>query len=514
MIVGALVLMTLSLVIASWTIDEPLRRYIEAQATSSLDGYGVTIGGLDFHPLGLSLDLENVSLFRSENPQDPIVHLPHWSASIHWRQLLRGNLVSDHQFQEPRVSVTRGQAEREIEDPQPLSERGWQDAVAAIYPVRIHHLVIRNGAFTYVDAPDATPLEFLDIDASAENISNVSTPEQDYPSTFTFDSRVFKTGHLHLEGRADFLAKPIAGLDFDFNLRDAPLGGLLPVSTRFDMPVGGGSLTVQGYVEYSPWARHVICRDLQIDALRLDYVYERNHPPSKRSGGRQEPQPARDAAAEPPMRIEIQSARLTGAELGFADRSTSPPYRLFVSDLAMKLEGFSNAPGAGTAELSMTGRFMGHGKLSVRGVFHPASTTPDFQLAAKIVKTQLPSLNDLLRAHTAVDVEGGMFALFSEITVRKGRMDGYIKPLFKDVDVYDPAQDKDQGVFQQVYEGMVGGLADLLKNQPRDEVATETDVSGPLADPRMSTWDVVIHLIKNAFYEAILPGFRQHAQRA
>ena len=62
------------------------------------------------------------------------------------------------------------------------------------------------------------------------------------------------------------------------------------------------------------------------------------------------------------------------------------------------------------------------------------------------------------------------------------------KPLFKNLDVYDPAQDKDKGVMKKMYEGLIGGLSDLLKNSPREEVATKADVSGPVENPRASTW--------------------------
>ena len=98
---------------------------------------------------------------------------------------------------------------------------------------------------------------------------------------------------------------------------------------------------------------------------------------------------------------------------------------------------------------------------------------------------------------------------FSEMTVQRGAVDGYVKPFFKNVDVYDPAQDKDKGFFKQVYEGMVDGLVSLFKNEPRDQVATEAEVIGPLNDPRASTWDVLLNLVKNAFLKAIVPGFKQ-----
>ncbi len=50
-----------------------------------------------------------------------------------------------------------------------------------------------------------------------------------------------------------------------------------------------------------------------------------------------------------------------------------------------------------------------------------------------IIKTDVAALNDVLRAHGNVDTYRGKFALFSEITVKNNRVDGYVKPLFQDV---------------------------------------------------------------------------------
>jgi hypothetical protein len=52
----------------------------------------------------------------------------------------------------------------------------------------------------------------------------------------------------------------------------------------------------------------------------------------------------------------------------------------------------------------------------------------------------------------------------------------------------------------------------VLTNAPRDQVATETTVTGPLSDPRASTWEVLVNLVKNAFFKAIVPGFKKSLQ--
>jgi len=50
-------------------------------------------------------------------------------------------------------------------------------------------------------------------------------------------------------------------------------------------------------------------------------------------------------------------------------------------------------------------------------------------------------------------------------------------------------------------------VAKLLENQPRKEVATKTEVKGDLEDPKLSTWEAVANLMKNAFLKRDFAGF-------
>ena len=78
---------------------------MEADINSSLKGYTVRIGRLDFHPVGLSLDLEESTIYQSAHPDPPIAHIPKLSAGIHWKALLRGRLVADFELRQSYYTV-------------------------------------------------------------------------------------------------------------------------------------------------------------------------------------------------------------------------------------------------------------------------------------------------------------------------------------------------------------------------------------------------------------------------
>ena len=125
-----------------------------------------------------------------------------------------------------------------------------------------------------------------------------------------------------------------------------------------------------------------------------------------------------------------------------------------------------------------------------------------------------PPMNDLLHACGRFDVTAGVFSFFSELTVRKGTVEGCVKPLFRDVRVYDPRQDSDKNLFRRLYEKVVGGVSKPLENSARDEVATKTRIGGPIENPRASVPEVLLRLVQNAFVQAILPGFDAELRRS
>jgi hypothetical protein len=66
---------------------------------------------------------------------------------------------------------------------------------------------------------------------------------------------------------------------------------------------------------------------------------------------------------------------------------------------------------------------------------------------------------------------------------------------------------------EKLYEGLVDVSAKVLKNRPRREIVTVMDVSGRVDQPQIRTWQVVRGLLRNAFIEAVYPGFERDEGR-
>ena len=512
-IVSLLIMLTVMIGVAVVFFDEPLRLYAEREMNRHLEGYTVKIGKMHFHPIGLSIDLENVRLFQNAHPDPSIMDIPHWHASIHWRALLHGRLVSDHRVDRPVARITVSQIKKEAKDEQPIEQRGWQDAVLAIYPLKINVFEMIDADITYLDRPQAKPLHLNHLHVRAENIRNVKTQERYYPSDLHVEGQVLDSGRLRIDGAADFLAEPHMGINVDVSLDDVKLDDIVPVTGRFNVQLRRGRLSAKGHVEYSPYTKAVRLSDLLMDGVRLDYVHAASTRQSEKHVAKEVARAAEKASNHPDLLLRIDRGKILNSEVGFVNEAVQPAYRVFFTDTNIGLENFSNQLSEGTAYIKLTGKFMGSGLTQLSGTFRPEITSPDFDLQVRMVKAKMKSMNDILRAYGNFDVTNGVFSFFTELKVKDGQISGYAKPLFKDVDVYNAEQDQDKGLLQKLYEGALNDVTDILANVPRNEVATKVDISGSVKNPKMNTWDVVAGLIQNAFFKAILPGFEKDAKR-
>ncbi|NKE73695.1 DUF748 domain-containing protein [Nitrospiraceae bacterium HYJII51-Mn-bac16s-1-B09] len=510
-LIGFITVFVFILLIIGFFIDEPLRRYMEREANRNLKGYTVRIGALDFHPIGLSLDLMDVKILQEAHPTPPMASIQKASASLQWREILTGDIVSNWRIEHPIFHLNFRQAKKEAKDPTSVEERGWQEAIYAIYPVTINHFEIIDGEITYLDNSPLRQVRIHDLQFQAENIRNVKSEKNIYPSPVRLKATVLNTGKVKIDGHADFLSEPHLGVKGDLVLEQVNLEVFEPFLRHYNIAVRGGTGSLDGAVEFSPHTKVVELDQISLRNSRIDYIY------SPQSTGTQKveaetAQTAKEASETeqpPPVLFKINHLEINDSDVGFVNKSTDPDYRLYVTETQFRLTEFSNHKTRGTSEADLKGKWMGSGNLGVSAQFRPEKQGPDFDLAIIMEKAQLRSMNDLLRAYGNFDVKEGLFSFYMEVGVKQDEISGYVKPLFKDLKVYDKRQDKDKKLFRKLYEGLVGGISKLLENRPRDEVATQADISGKVEDPESSTWEVVVRLIRNAFFQAILPGFER-----
>jgi hypothetical protein len=174
------------------------------------------------------------------------------------------------------------------------------------------------------------------------------------------------------------------------------------------------------------------------------------------------------------------------------------------------LRKFTNRSDKAPSTLNLTGAFMNSGKTRLDATFLPRQTDPELDLSLAIEPTDLRTMNDWLRAYGDFDVVDGRFSFYSQLRIKHGQIEGYVKPLFATW-VYDRRQDatsrystRSMRAWSAVWQGCskIAAIRSPLRPVKGGGVASD------------STWEVVVNLLRNAFLNAIARFRKRTARRA
>jgi hypothetical protein len=513
-IIGSFAVLVVAVFIASYFLDPIVRTRVENAMNEKLVGYHTSLSHAHVQLLSGTLILNGLIVKQDSHPMPPVADLPKMEFNIQWREALTGYLVGQVLLTHPHVHIDLIQLRSEKADPVPLSKKGWQDALEAVYPFKINLFRIQNGEVTYIDTDPQRPLHLTEIALRADNIRNIHYKDQVYPSPFRADSVVFDKGRMTIEGKANFLEKPFPGVLANYRVEQIPLNKFEPEVQRANLHVYRGVLQSKGSVEYSPKIAKVEVENATIDGIHLDYVHTSQSATSETNRMAVVKTDAAKVNNAPGVELKAHEVALTNSELKFINDSANPHYKLVISDANIRATNLSNHLSAGPAKFQFDGKLMGSGSATLSGVLRPEHQGPNFDFDLASRDTDLTSLNDLLRAYGKFDVASGKVSVFSQVTVKDHYVSGYVKPLFTDIKVYDSRKDAKKPILHQAYEMVIGGAAKLLKNRSTQQVATKVDISGPVSTPNVDTWQALGQFLANAFINAIVPGFDREVAQA
>src|SRR6266496_399048 len=354
---GGIVGLILLLFIASFFLDEPMRRAMERSMNQRLKGYSVTLPKLHFQLIGLSVTLHDLTIRQKANPEPPVAFIPRLHAGVHWREILSGHIVSDFSFDRPKVHVNLPQLRKEASDPTPIKDKGWQEAALAIYPFKINLLRINDGDFVYIDEDPKRPLHIAHLNFRANNIRNIHSKDRTYPSPIHAEGVIFESGRGVIDGNADFLAQPFAGFHVTYKVEKVPLDNFRPITARSNLILKGGSLASEGEIEYAPKAKLAHVKDVSIDGLHLDYIHTLATAAAENTAKKDVKAAARKAANNPSVVLRLDKFEILHSTFGLTNKAKTPSYRLYLAGARLRVTNLSNHADQKPAVARLAGKF-------------------------------------------------------------------------------------------------------------------------------------------------------------
>jgi hypothetical protein len=211
--------------------------------------------------------------------------------------------------------------------------------------------------------------------------------------------------------------------------------------------------------------------------------------------------------------FKLNRVDISSGEVHFQNPSSTPPVNIYLSQLSATATNLTN-----TRELIQklpsgliaSGSTIGGGQLSLQLQMNLLDARPTYEINCGLTNVNLVALNDYLRAYGKFDVERGTFAIYTSVASDNGHYEGYFKVFFNDLDIFAWEKERKKNVLEVFWQAIVGGVATIFKNHPKDQLATKVPISGTYTNSSIGLWTATGTLLQNAFIHALTPKLDQH----
>ncbi len=208
--------------------------------------------------------------------------------------------------------------------------------------------------------------------------------------------------------------------------------------------------------------------------------------------------------------FDLNRSIVRGGSVHFRTFTAQTPVDAYLDHLDVSIDNLTNIRNETTplvATVRATALAMGEAKLEFNLTLDPFSYHPTFRMALRLLGLDVTKLNDLALAYGKFDFKHGFFDLVVEATANEGALNGYVKPLFRDLKVFSLSQDiKEDNALQFFWQALVGAVTSVFKNQPHNQFGTLVPFSGQISGTTNTDILATIgNLLRNAFVRAYLP---------
>jgi uncharacterized protein DUF748 len=208
--------------------------------------------------------------------------------------------------------------------------------------------------------------------------------------------------------------------------------------------------------------------------------------------------------------FQINRLNLHNGSIHFRSYVRAQPVDVYLSNLQASIEDLSNVERTAMpmmATVNATGTAMDQANFEFHMKLDPFSYYPTFIMTVRLLGLDVTKLNDLTQTYGDFQFKQGWFDLVLEAKAEEGQINGSVKPLFRNLVVFDPALDvkMDKDVLQFFWQALLGVVTTIFKNSPRDQFGTLVPFTGDLTAPNVNYLSAVGNVLQNAFVRAYLP---------
>lgn len=251
-------------------------------------------------------------------------------------------------------------------------------------------------------------------------------------------------------------------------------------------------------IEWSSLLKGRIVSEVELHQPEFNYIFEVQQ---KETGEEAEVDDWTKALTDL-VPIDINHLQVNGGKLSFVQLSANPNIDLMMEQVNLEATNLRNVQQTEQklpSSINATAVSFGGGDVSLDGRIDIMKKIPDMDMEFALEKANVTALNDMSIEFAGVDFFKGTFELYSELAIADGYLTGYIKPMFINAEILG---EEDKGVFENLWEGFVGALKFLFKNQGTDTLATRAPLEGNLNEIDTGVLATILNILKNGWIEA------------
>ncbi|WP_233843679.1 DUF748 domain-containing protein [Dyella sp. 2HG41-7] len=205
---------------------------------------------------------------------------------------------------------------------------------------------------------------------------------------------------------------------------------------------------------------------------------------------------------------ELDSINIHNGTVTFRNVVSSPNVDLTMVNVNATITNLSasqSESGERMATLHGTATVLRDAPLETQATFDPTNRFGNFHYQIRITQIQLVRANALARAYSGLDFAGGTGDFTMDLKATNGQLDGYAKPIFKDLKLFSWKKDVQQekkGPIKLLYEAAAQGAVSLLKGPTNDTLVTNVPISGRIGDSEFGKPQAIFNVVHDSFLHA------------
>ena len=206
--------------------------------------------------------------------------------------------------------------------------------------------------------------------------------------------------------------------------------------------------------------------------------------------------------------FSIDTLTIEQGKLSLVNATSQGEKPTFISNINARIENITNAQNLSktlVTTLNVEGALMGEAALRLNGKLDPFSKHANFDFNAEVQRFSVENLDTVFKVYTPFDIEAGGIDGAMELVAKDNNLNGYVKAGVQNLSVFSWREDiekDDDGIFTAIFEGSVDLLGSILENDESKLVAARIPIEGQLDNTDVSTFQAVISVLKNAFFDA------------